>query len=310
MSKILALDTSNYTTSACIVDTDTGIVWENRLPIPVDEGKCGVRQSDAVFHHVQNLNALFENVPSFTLDAVAASRCPSERENSYMPCFTVGVSFARSEADLRGIPLYLFSHQKNHIMSALASIGRTDMICCPFIAYHVSGGTTDIMLCKPSGNDFNVEKIGGTADISCGQLIDRTGTMLGFSFPCGKEIEKHSSGKLSGRVKIKGAEGNYNFSGFQNIFEKMYKDGKSVQNVCDAALDTVLSFLLVSAYDARKRVGDLPILFSGGVMSNRIIANAVSERLENVFFSDPKYSVDNAAGTAWLCAAQRGELNG
>ena len=309
MSRILALDTSNYTTSACILDTGCGIVWESRIPVPVEPGKCGVRQSDAVFHHVQNLAALFEGVPVSSFDAVAASDRPSERENSYMPCFTVGVSFAKSVADLCGVPVFFCSHQKNHIMSAAASVLKTELVRAPLIAYHVSGGTTDIMICRPEGRGFSVTKIGGTADISCGQLIDRTGTMLGFPFPCGKEIEHNSSGRLTGGIKIKSTDGSYNFSGFQNKLEKMKNDGAETQRICDAVLDTVYSFLLQSSSYVRERYGDLPILFSGGVMSNTIISKAVKERLENVYFSKPEYSVDNASGTAFLCAAMRGELD-
>lgn len=308
MSKILAFDTSNYTTSACVIDTQAGIVWENRIMIPVQSGKCGVRQSDAVFHHVKNLDSLFESIPALKIDAVCASRCPSERENSYMPCFMVGTSVAKTVAAVNKIPLYLYSHQKNHIMAAAVSGCHPEIIKNSFIAYHISGGTTDIMLCTPDEMIFTAVKIGGSADISCGQIIDRTGTLLGFPFPCGKHIESAADGNLGGKIKLKINDGLYNFSGFQNKIEKMHLESVPDSQICDFALDVVLSFVLDSISYFRNRCGNLPVLLSGGVMSDRLLKNALSERTENIFFAQPEYSVDNAAGTAWLCAAERGEL--
>ena len=308
MCKILAFDTSNYTTSACVLDTQAGIVWENRHMIPVKKGECGIRQSDAVFHHVKNLDFLFNNIPSFKIDCVCASRCPSERENSYMPCFTVGVSFAKSVASLLHCPLYLYSHQKNHIMAAAVSGGSAQIIKEKFLAYHISGGTTEIMLCSPNDKSFDIRKLGGTADISCGQLIDRTGTLLGFPFPCGKYIESNAGGVLNGKIKFKEKDGLYNFSGFQNKIEKMYSENKSVSQICDYTLDVVLSFVLNSIENFRNIYGMLPVLMSGGVMSDKILTDKISENANNIYFSDPKYSVDNSAGIAWLCAAERGEL--
>ena len=310
MSRILAFDTSNYTTSACVYDTQAGIVWENRIMIPVQNGKCGVRQSDAVFHHVKNLESLFDDIFQTDINCICASRCPSERENSYMPCFTVGMSYAKTISSLYGLPMYSYSHQKNHILAAAVTGGAQDILNTPFLAYHVSGGTTDVMLCSPDKEIFSVKKIGGSADISCGQLIDRTGTLLGFPFPCGKYIEKCSQGSLADNIKFKINDGFYNFSGFQNKAEKMYFENKSTGEICNYILSVVLSFILNSIASFRKVYGELPVLMSGGVMSNKLLSDTIKQRLSGVYFAEPKYSLDNAAGIAMLCAAERGELCG
>ena len=114
MSKILSFDTSNYTTSACLFDTNAGVLWDNKIMLPVVSGKCGLRQSEAVFLHNRNLRSLLSGIPKVDIDYVAASSCPSERNDSYMPCFTVGVSFASALSSILGVPLYTCSHQKNH----------------------------------------------------------------------------------------------------------------------------------------------------------------------------------------------------
>ena len=277
--------------------------------LPVTSGKCGLRQSEAVFLHNKNLTKLFEDCPKSKIDFVAASRCPSERTDSYMPCFVVGVSFATVLSELLKVPLYTCSHQKAHIAAALYSGDCIKLLNNPFFAYHVSGGTTDILLCKPEENALNVLKIGGTADISCGQLIDRAGVALGFPFPCGKYIEKYSNGNLVNNVKIAKNKFFYNFSGFENKVDEKICSGCDKNALSDYILSIVYSFISQSVTDIRYIYKNLPVIFSGGVMSNKYISEFVTTNIEDVYFSDPKYSVDNALGVAYMCAYEGGLLD-
>ena len=311
MSKILSFDTSNYTTSACVFDTQRGIVWENRIMLPVKDGECGVRQNDAVFLHTKNLPILFKDIEHYDVDFIASSCCPSERENSYMPCFMVGTSFASTLSLLLKKEHYECSHQKNHILSAIYSANKIEILNKKFLAYHISGGTTDVCLCTPTKNGvFSVDKIGGTADISCGQLIDRTGVCIGLPFPCGKHIQELSDGKLSGKQKIKNNDGFYNFSGFQNKTQQMLQSGCEKSQIALYTLDIVYSFIIDSVNYFRTKFGDIPVIMSGGVMSNKQISSAVVATLKDVYFSNPRYSLDNALGTALMCAYDKGLLNG
>lgn len=308
MSKILSFDTSNYTTSSCLFDTDKGVLWDNKIMLPVVSGKCGLRQSEAVFLHNRNLKDLMRDFPVSDIDFVAASSCPSEKTDSYMPCFTVGVSFASAISSILGVPLYTCSHQKNHIGSALFTINGFE--ADEFFAYHVSGGTTDILLCNIRDNNLQIKKVGGTADINCGQLIDRIGTALNFPFPCGKYIERISSGELKNNVKISKSKFYYNFSGFENKAVKMISDGFSNEDVSDYLLSIIYSFLTDSINDLRTMYKPLPVILSGGVMSNKIISGLIKENLSDVYFAKPEYSSDSALGTAYMCALERGLLNG
>lgn len=309
MSKILSFDTSNYTTSACVFDTTDGILWENRTLLAVKEGECGVRQNDAVFLHTKNLHDLFNGIPEYDYTAVVSSVCPSERENSYMPCFNVGIAFAKTLSNVFNVEYYGASHQKNHICAALYSCDQLTLLKSPFIAYHISGGTTDICLCSPSEYGvFTVQKIGGTSDISCGQLIDRTGVMLGLKFPCGKQIESLCNSKLTGKVKIKNNNGYFNFSGFQNKTQDMKNIGKTDEQIASFVLDVVYSFIISSIKYFREKYGNIPVLMAGGVMSNKIIKEHTENALSDIYFSKPQYSVDNALGTAVLYAIDKGLL--
>ena len=107
MSLFLGIDTSNYTTSASIYDDESGRMLMQKKLLPVRQGECGLRQSDAVFHHVQQLpeiiDRLFDGADG-EITAVGVSSRPRDAEGSYMPCFTVGLSSARIISKINGIP--------------------------------------------------------------------------------------------------------------------------------------------------------------------------------------------------------------
>ena len=158
MSMYLGIDTSNYTTSVCLYDSDSGKVISKRKLLPVKDGELGLRQSDAVFHHIQQLPALFEEAFgnfSDNIKAIGVSYAPRTEKGSYMPCFTVGTTAASILSSVLKVPVYRFSHQQGHIAAALYSVDRLDLLCQKHIAFHVSGGTTEALL------------VNGTDDFLC-----------------------------------------------------------------------------------------------------------------------------------------------
>ena len=183
----LGLDTSNYTTSIAYFDGQTGVNCSQLLP--VQPGQLGLRQSDAVFSHTKSLPALsgrlFSHVTLADVEAIAVSTRPRAVEGSYMPCFMVGYSHAKMLSDGLHVPLIEVSHQQGHVAACLWSAGRLDLMDKPHLAWHLSGGTTELLLVQPEGKNVKCTRIGGTTDISAGQLIDRTGVMLSLPFPAG-----------------------------------------------------------------------------------------------------------------------------
>ncbi len=297
---VLGIDTSNYTTSVALV-TDEGFRHE-RLILEVASGERGLRQSSALFLHTKNLPVLMEKLaPAGRIDAVAYSDRPRDEEGSYMPCFLAGEAVARSVAASLGVPALRFSHQAGHIMAAATTCKNPEIARSPFLCFHVSGGTTELVYAAPSEkNGFDVKIIGGTADISAGQLIDRTGVLLGLKFPCGGELERLAEkvGKQKVKISAKGALCNY--SGAENNTVKMLRDGKSAEETARYALDFCSASLISSVRAARKDCGNLPVLFAGGVMRDMIIRRELENGLENIFFGSVELSSDNAVGTAWL----------
>ncbi len=215
----VGFDTSNYTTSCASFDGSHG---ENvsRL-LDVRPGELGLRQSEALFSHVKRLpelsDRLFAHIEPKSIQAVGVSTRPRAVEGSYMPCFLAGESQARVLASALHVPLYTFSHQQGHIAAVLWSSGRMDLLGSSFLAWHLSGGTTELLLVQTEDGEIRCTKIGGTTDISAGQLIDRTGQLLELPFPAGKALDELASCSDSTdyfRVKVDGMQ--FSFSGVEN----------------------------------------------------------------------------------------------
>lgn len=305
MALVLGIDTSNYTTSAAIFDTETNTVEQAKKLLPVKSGECGIRQSDAVFHHTKQLPDIVSSLDfrGRKIDAVSVSSTPRECEGSYMPCFLAGVSVARSIAAVNEIPLYTFSHQQGHVAAAAFGSESTWLLNSPFIAFQVSGGTTEALLVKPDKSSFiKAQLIAETADLNAGQLVDRIGVMLGLDFPCGIELE-HLAENYSKSIKVKPSlkGANCNLSGFENKISKLYKDTGDKVYVAAFTLKAISATLIAMTEALLKEYGNLPLLFAGGVMSNKIIRQDILKYFDATF-APPAFSADNAAGIAYLGA--------
>lgn len=313
MSFFLGIDTSNYTTSAAIYDSETGAMLRKKQLLPVKNGECGLRQSDAVFHHVRQLPDIIDSLTEGfdgTITAVGVSSRPRDAEGSYMPCFTVGHGTARIIADMLHVPLYTFSHQSGHIAAALYSAGKTGLIGQKFLAFHVSGGTTEAVLVGYDEETvFTAELVAKTLDLNAGQLVDRTGVMLGLPFPSGPQLEKlalANTEKVKARPTIKGFD--CCLSGIQNICEKAHSDGRSPEYISALCLRYIEVTLAAMCSGLLSHYGSMPVVFAGGVMSNSIIRESLSKQF-GAFFAEPEFSSDNACGTALLCSIKHKLIN-
>ena len=297
--RVLGLDTSNYTTSCAVFD-GAGGVNRGRI-LDVRPGELGLRQSDALFQHVKRLpellSALAEETSLEALGAVGASTRPRAVEGSYMPCFLAGASQGQSLAHVLGVPFYAFSHQQGHLAAAAWSAGRMDLLDRPFLAWHLSGGTTELLYVEPDGVNVRAQCVGGTSDISAGQLIDRTGVLLGLPFPAGKALDVLASeSDLIRGFPVKLNDLTFSLSGMENKVKALAEQGKPPAEIARFTLETVASAVRRATDAARKRWPGLPVLCSGGVASNRLLRTVMSDAA----FAAPQYSTDNAMGAAIL----------
>ena len=278
-----------------------------KVPLPVQNGACGLRQSDAVFSHIRNLplimEPLREAIRGYSIVAVGCSDRPRDAEGSYMPCFLAGKSAAEAIGAAADVPVYSFSHQNGHLMAALYSSGRSEtLLQAPFAAFHVSGGTTELLSVRPGEYGFSVCQIGGTDDLNAGQAIDRVGVRMGLSFPCGREMERLADlyrGSLPAvRVSVKDCV--CHLSGLQNLAEKLWTETGDSAYVSAYVIAFIGATLQEMTEQLDERMPGLPVLYAGGVMSNRGLQKLLSVR-SDTYFAEPQYSADNAAGIALLC---------
>ena len=298
---VIGIDTSNYTTSIAYFD---GVGGENCSKLlPVKQGELGLRQSDAVFAHIKSLpelsGRLFSDICKKDITAVGVSTRPRAVEGSYMPCFMVGYSHAKMLSDLLHVPLIEVSHQQGHVAASLWSADYLELMDQPHLAWHLSGGTTELLLVEPEGRNVKCSKIGGTTDISAGQLIDRTGQLLGLPFPSGKHLDAVSkNAQLRDVFKVKCNHMEFSLSGVQNKIQQFHGLHSEPSETAGYALRCVAKAVYTATEQALKEYPGLRVVFSGGVASNSML-RAVLEPL-NPIFSQPQFSTDNAMGVAVL----------
>jgi len=193
MDVVLGIDTSCYTTSVAAANRHGQVIGSHRMLLPVSNGERGLRQSEAVFAHIKQLPLTMKALSAdlerehARICAVAASSAPREDAESYMPVFVTGMSQANGLAHALRVPCYSFSHQQGHIAAGQIDGKAMDD---RFVALHLSGGTTDLLL----SDNGKLKQLGGTLDLNAGQLVDRVGVAMGLPFPAGPALEALAAG--------------------------------------------------------------------------------------------------------------------
>lgn len=306
--QFLGIDTSNYTTSAALYDTAAGIIRMEKQPLPVREGALGLRQSDAMFAHTKQIAALLRRLTAngvvSALSGVGVSAFPRRESGSYMPCFLVGWAVAESIGAMYDLPVHLLSHQEGHILSALYSAGVSHLPENGLYAVHLSGGTTDCLLVTADEEHLiSVKLLASSLDLKAGQAVDRVGQMLGLSFPAGPALERLAlaCGETVRVPKptLRGAD--CSLSGVENRSARLYQEGNSPEYVARFCLLSIGETVAAMLRAVIKEHGSRPVLFAGGVMSNRLLQAELLDKFEG-YVAEPAFSADNAAGCALYAA--------
>lgn len=293
----IGFDTSNYTTS--IATYDGKIVRQAKQVLTVKQGERGLRQSDAVFQHTVNMPRLCKELELDVPKAVGVSTRPRNVDGSYMPCFLVGENVATVLSSVNNVPMFKTSHQVGHILAALYSAEKLELINQRFIAFHLSGGTTEALIVEPDDEEIiKATVVAKSTDLKAGQAVDRTGVMLGMTFPCGKELDALSQ-KSEKNYKIKPTmlDGDCSLSGVENKARNMIDKGEPAEDVAKFVLTYIAETVSSMLGGVVGKYGDLPVVFSGGVASNSLLRKIINERY-NAYFAESEFSLDNAAGTA------------
>lgn len=308
MTYILGIDTSAYTTSIALIDeVSSEILVDERIVLEVKKGQKGLRQQEAVFQHLKNLPILYEkiNYDLSKLKTVSVSSKPRNEENSYMPVFTVGQNFGRVIARTLKCEYLEYSHQENHISASL--INKYEYIEGKILAVHISGGTTEFITAKKSEKGFETEILGGTKDITFGQLIDRLGILMDFPFPCGKHMEEYTNDKILDKINTPPISKNsyINLSGMENFYRNLLNTNTKeniINSIFEYTAKCILHIIKSLSYLQFKT-----LLISGGVASNNYIRNYIINNIkeyvgyeDEILFPSVRNSSDNALGLAFL----------
>lgn len=307
---IIGIDTSCYTTSIAAISLGKKVILNEKIMLEVKPNSKGLRQSEAVFQHVNNLGAISDKINAllrnYNIKGICVSTKPRPIKDSYMPVFNVGYNFAKMTSSMIKCPLYETTHQENHIEASLFT--NTVKNKNRFLSVHMSGGTTEILLVEKNKEDsnlnYNIQVVGGTKDISFGQLIDRAGVSLGYPFPAGKYVDLNA---LNCEVKIKEGlktsvkEGYMNLSGLENQVNKLIEK-ESKEYISKLILDAVVRNMYKSIIHISKAYNINEVVFAGGVSASKYISKELSLKLQknriDAYFTKPEYSTDNAVGCA------------
>lgn len=297
------MDTSGYTTSLAVINLKGEVVIDERVQLQVKAGERGLRQSNAVFQHMQNIPLLMDSVEEKihgkNVVCFSSSIKPRPVEKSYMPVFKVGESFARSFSHMLGVPFYPTTHQEGHIWSALFSL---EELPDKFMALHISGGTTELLKVHRDGLEMSIEPMGGSSDLPLGQFIDRIGVKLGLPFPCGPALEKlalRSSNPISIPFSVKGCETSY--SGPLSHVERLLDSVKEPADLARGLEICAARSLAAILQQGVKDTGIKVVIIAGGVGSNRFIRQQLEDRNSDIrlIFAPLDLSSDNAVGISY-----------
>lgn len=312
----IGIDTSCYTTSVAAM-TDGGAAFGFKRMLEVKEGGCGLRQSDAFFQHIKNLPSLTAELAkkvdfkAYDKICIAVSSRPRSVEGSYMPVFLAGRSVAATMADVLGAELFEVSHQDGHIMAAVYSCKKYSILSEPFLTFHLSGGTSELLYVKPHSSGFDCEIVGGTLDLPAGQFIDRIGVEMGMPFPCGKYLD-YSAMEYDGekpKVKTCVKDCGINFSGEETRYRRLLNDGMNRERVAYSVMKCISESVKTAVLQAREKYNVKNVLMVGGVSSSAFLRSCFAE-VENVWFAEPELSCDNAVGVCELGRILHGGKNG
>lgn len=299
----IGIDTSNYKTSVAAVDENGNILCNVQKYLDVKKGERGLRQSTALFQHVNNLPELIDDCfNAITRDqvvCVSVSAKPRPIEGSYMPVFNAGISAGRMLSASLGVPFYSFSHQEGHIEAVrfFSPLKEREEL----LSFHFSGGTTEALLMK----NGSLTVAGGSLDIAFGQVLDRVGVALGMAFPCGEEMDKIACSGRRGEKNllpvIKCADGFVNLSGIETRCQREV-DRIEKEQLIVMLFERIGQAICAMTEQLLQKYKVSSVLFAGGVSSSRFIRRYVEEQLKgiDICFGKPELSTDNAVGTAIL----------
>src|ERR1700761_3106719 len=305
MPVILGIESSCDDTSAAIC-VDEKILSNVIANQSIHQAYGGVVPELASRVHQQNIVPAVQQalhnakIHKNDVDAVAFTRGPG-----LLGSLLVGVSFAKSFALAKSLPIIEINHMQAHILAHFIADEKPSF---PFLCLTVSGGHTQIVLVK---DYFDMEVVGQTTDDAAGEGLDKTSKILGLPYPGGPLIDKYARLGNSDAYKfpepqIPGL--NFSFSGLKTAILYFIRDNvaanpnfieEHINDICASVEKRVVTILLNKLKKAALQYGIKDIALAGGVSANTGLRNGLKQLGEemgwNTFIPKFEYCTDNAA---------------
>lgn len=301
---ILAIESSCDETSAAIVRN--GKVLSNQIATQkVHERYGGVVPEMASRAHMQNIIPVVDvaikdaGISREDINAVAFTQSPG-----LIGSLLVGSCFAKAFAQALGVPLIAVHHMQAHVLAHFID----EQPEFPFLCLTVSGGHTQIVLCK---DYLDMEVLGETIDDAAGEAFDKLAKMLGMPYPGGPLVDKYASQGNADMFKFPMAEMkgyDFSFSGIKTSVLYFLRDQKKIDpdfvehhlaDICASVQHTIIKMLMTKLKKAAKDLGIKHIGIAGGVSANSGLRKALKEAGEqngwHVYIPKFEYCTDNAA---------------
>ena len=309
---ILAIESSCDETSAAVC-RDGKILNNYIAGQAVHEAYGGVVPELASRAHMENIVPVVDvalknaGIAPRDLDAIAFTQAPG-----LIGSLLVGTCFAKSLALALDKPLISVHHMQAHV---LANLIGDPAPAFPFLCLTVSGGHTQIVLCK---SPLEMTILGETLDDAAGEAFDKSAKLLGLPYPGGPLIDKYAREGNPDRFafpepQIPGL--NFSFSGLKTAILYFLRDGKAADpafveknlpDICASIQHRIVTILLHKLAKAAKETGIREVCIAGGVSANSGLRTALQEWGQrkgwNTYIPKFEYCTDNAgmiAMTAW-----------
>ncbi|MBA3830189.1 MAG: tRNA (adenosine(37)-N6)-threonylcarbamoyltransferase complex transferase subunit TsaD [Taibaiella sp.] len=302
---ILAIESSCDETSAAIIQN--GIVLSNLIATQqVHEQYGGVVPEMASRAHMQNILPVVDTalknagVDKKDIHAVAFTQAPG-----LIGSLLVGTCFAKGFAQALDLPLIAVHHMQAHVLAHFIDAPKPQF---PFLCLTVSGGHTQVVLCK---DYLDMQVLGETVDDAAGEAFDKVAKMLGLPYPGGPLVDKLAKEGDARRFPFPVTDMNgydFSFSGIKTavlyfLQAQKKKDPDFVANnlkdICASVQYTIVAMLLKKLEKAAAELGIKEIGIAGGVSANSGLRAALTAAGEKngwtVHIPKFEYCTDNAA---------------
>jgi N6-L-threonylcarbamoyladenine synthase len=302
--KILAIESSCDDTSAAVI-VDGNVISNITASQIVHSEYGGVVPELASRKHQKNILPVIQQalkeakISKNELQSIAFTRGPG-----LLGSLIVGVTFAKALALALQIPLIEVNHMHAHVLAHFIESPYPDF---PFLCLTVSGGHTQIVKVE---SPLKMIILGSTVDDAAGEAFDKTGKMLGLSYPAGPIIDKYAQ---SGQAiydfpepKIQGLD--FSFSGLKTsilyfIRDEMKKDNTflehEIYNICASVQERIISILLSKLEKAALQENITHIAIAGGVSANSALRKGIKSLCEKYKWTSYipafQHCTDNAA---------------